>query len=82
MVNHPGVVSRFMSENSTSWPAKMIIAEQTYLGDLNADIDLSEVKNIHEGKKNMEAIQAYINVLGSTIEIETEKAEPGEYFTD
>ena len=82
MVNHPGVVSRFMSENSTSWPAKMVIAEQTYLGDLNSGINLSEVKNIHEGKKNMEAIQAYINVLGSTIEIDTEKAKPGEYYTD
>ena len=60
----------------------MVIAEQTYLGDPNSGINLSEVKNIHEGKKNMEAIQAYINVLGSTIEIDTEKADPGEYYTD
>lgn len=82
MVNHPGVVSRFMSENSTSWPAKMVIAEQTYLGDPNEAIDLSEVKNIHDGKKNMEIIQAYINVLGSRIEIKTKKAEPGGYYTD
>lgn len=82
MVNHPGVISRFMSENSTSWPAKMVIAEQTYLGDPNKDIDLSEVPNIHAGKKNMEAIQGYINVLGSHIRIVSEKAPKGEYFTD
>ena len=82
MVNHPGVVSRFMSENSTSWAAKMVIAEQTYMGDPNDEIDISEVGNVHKGKKNMEAIQAYFNVLGSHIVIETEKAEPGEYFED
>lgn len=82
MVNHPAVIARFMSENSTSWAAKMLIAEQTYMGDPDDEVDISEVDNIHKGKKNMEAIQAYINVLGSTFEIDVEKAKNGEMFED
>lgn len=81
-VNHPEVVARYMSENSTSWPAKMVIAEQTYMGEPNTEIDLSEIGNIHEGKKNMEVIQAYLNVLGTRYVFDVEKAKPGEYFED
>jgi hypothetical protein len=69
-----------MTENSTSWKAKMTMAEQIYLGEVEDDLDISEIEC--DGKKNVEAIDAYNNVLGSKIVMEVETAEDGEYFTD
>lgn len=80
MTNHPTIVARLMSENSTSWPAKMVIAEQLYMGELDDDVDLEEAGNLYRGKKNMELINAYMNVLSSQIDIEFEMAPEGEYF--
>ena len=37
---------------------------------------------LYSGKKNMEAISAYANVLGDEIEIEIEDAPDGEWFED
>lgn len=82
MVNHPAAVARFMTENSTSWPVKMIMAEQLYLGNPDEDLELSEVEGETSGKKNMEAITAYAGVLSTEIIIETEEAPEGEYFED
>lgn len=81
MINHPAAIANYMMENSTSWPAKMIMAEHNYFDDLGSDtMDMSEVE--FTGKKNLEAIAAHINVLGSKIEMEYEEAPEGEYFTD
>lgn len=80
MCKHPKAVADFMMENSTSWEAKMRIAEYNYLEDLEDDLDITDVEFI--GKKNVEAIDAYNNVLGSKIMIEVEHAPDGEYFTD
>lgn len=80
MCNHPRAIATFMTENSTSWEAKMRMAEQNYLGDLEEDLDVSAVE--FTGKKNVEAIDAYNNVLGSKIVMEVETAPDGEWFTD
>jgi DNA-directed RNA polymerase beta subunit len=80
MCNHPKAIANFMTENSTSWKAKMTMAEQIYLGEVEDDLDISEIEC--DGKKNVEAIDAYNNVLGSKIVMEVETAEDGEYFTD
>lgn len=49
MVDHPDAVAAFMTENSTSWPAKMIMAEHNYLGDLDImnayDLDEDEMED-------------------------------------
>lgn len=117
MVNHPAAISDFMTENSTSWPAKMTMAEQDYLGSPEIydyceipDEDEIEItlpdeeelgqegfhdyamnlmqaiteKNgsIKSGKKNLEQIEAYLNVLGCEIEMEVETAEDGKWFED
>ena len=80
MCNHPKAIATFMTENSTSWEAKMRMAEQNYLGDLEEDLDVSAVE--FTGKKNVEAIDAYNNVLGSKIVMEVETAPDGEWFID
>lgn len=80
MINHPAAVAHYMTENSTSWPAKMVMAEQNYLGDLDGDVDMSEID--FSGKKNQEAIGAYANMLDTEIVVETEEAPEGEYFED
>lgn len=53
--------------------------------EINELINNSLVENIgvvNSSRKNMEQIIAYLNVLGSDIEIETETAPDGEYFED
>ena len=101
MINYPKMVADFMTENSTSWQAKMVMAEKSYLADIgeyhfpideeetdDEDIDafvdsfLAETDNPNTGKKNMEAIEAYMNVLGSEIDMEVEDAPDGEWFYD
>lgn len=101
MINYPKMVADFMTENSTSWQAKMVMAEKSYLADIGEyhfpideeetdeeDIDafvdsfLAETDNPNTGKKNMEAIEAYMNVLGSEIDMEVEDAPDGEWFYD
>ena len=101
MINYPKMVADFMTENSTSWQAKMVMAEKSYLADIGEyhfpiddeetdeeDIDafvdsfLAETDNPNTGKKNMEAIEAYMNVLGSEIDMEVEEAPDGEWFYD
>lgn len=80
MVNHPAVVARYMLENSTSWLAKVQMAEQTYLGDPDAELQMQDIEL--GGKKNLEAIAAYNNMLDTELVIETEDPEPGETFYD
>lgn len=80
MCKHPKAVANFMTENSTSWEAKMRMAEQSALGDLDDDLVLTEVE--FTGKKNVEAIDAYNNILGSKIVMEVETAAEGEWFID
>lgn len=97
MVNHPAAVAAFMTENSTSWPAKVMMAEHNYLGDVDHEYEFDDdgsdpesylkelLENdslLYSGKKNMEAISAYANILGDEIEIELEEAEDGEWFED
>ena len=45
------------------------------------DMPMMEDLNIG-GKKNLEAIAAYNNVLGAKIEMDIEEAPDGEYFED
>lgn len=80
MINHPSAVADFMMENSTSYPMKEAISEQAYLGDPEEDINVEDVEVT--SKKNAQWIAAYLNVLGTEIVIDTEKAPPGEYFED
>lgn len=80
MTNHPAAIADYMCESSTSWPTKMLMAEQTYMGDLEEDVDLSEVE--FTGKKNKEQIDAYANILSSRIVIDVEEAPEGEWFED
>lgn len=80
MVNHPAAVADYMCESSTSWPAKMVLAEQTYMGDPDEDVDMSEID--FNGKKNMEQITAYTNILSMRPVFELEEAPDGEWFTD
>lgn len=98
MVNHPAAVAAFMTENSTSWPAKVMMAEHNYLGDIDLTYEFEDEEDVdaeaylkelmendtllYSGKKNMEAISAYANVLGDEIEIEIEDAPDGEWFED
>lgn len=98
MVNHPAAVAAFMTENSTSWPAKVMMAEHNYLGELDLTYEFEDEEDVdaeaylkelmendsllYSGKKNMEAISAYANVLGDEIEIEIEEADDGEWFED
>ena len=80
MCRHPKAIADFMSENSTSWEAKMRMAEYNYLGDLEEDLDITGIE--FSGKKNVQAIDAYNNVLGTRIVMEVETAPDGEYFED
>lgn len=80
MVNHPAMIADFMVENSTSFEAKLALSEQIYLGDPDEEISIDSVPIT--GKKNTEWIQGIINVLGTDIEIETERAPEGEWFYD
>ena len=98
MVNHPAAVADFMTENSTSLEAKMASAEEHYLGDLTTDeYDLNQFELADEdreslitedpivicsGKKNIEQIDAYLNVLGTRIVSDVETAEGDEWFED
>lgn len=80
MVPHPAAVARYMLENSTSWPAKVQMAEQTYLGDPEMEIVMGDVE--FAGKKNLEAIGAYNNILDTELVIEVEEAPEGQWFYD
>lgn len=80
MVNHPAAVARYMLENSTSWMAKVQMAEQTYLGDPDAELSMKDIEFV--GKKNLEAISAYNYMLDTELLIDLEEAPPGEYFYD
>lgn len=80
MVNHPAAVARYMLENSTSWMAKVQMAEQTYLGDPDAELSMKDIE--FAGKKNLEAIAAYNNMLDTELRIVLEEAPPGEVFYD
>lgn len=83
MVNHPAGIAAFMTENSTSWEAKMRMAERDYLMDPDEEAEMPSMEELDiGGKKNMEAISAYNNVLGAKIEMDIEEASDGEYFTD
>lgn len=80
MVNHPAAVARYMLENSTSWMAKVQMAEQTYLGDPDAELSMKDIEFV--GKKNLEAISAYNYMLDTELLIDLEEAPPDEYFYD
>ena len=80
MVNHPAAIADFMAENSTSWNAKVHMAEQISLNEPDNEIDMTGVKL--NGRKNMELISSYLNVMGTKIEMEVEEAPEGEWFTD
>ena len=80
MVNHPAAIADFMAENSTSWNAKVHMAEQISLNEPDNEIDMTGVKL--NGRKNMELISSYLNVMGTKIEMEVEEAPKGEWFTD
>jgi len=80
MTNHPKVCADFIVENSTSFEAKMRMAEHQYLGDLDEDLDITGME--FSGQKNIEAIDAYNYMFGARIRLEVEEAKPGEYFTD
>ena len=83
MVNHPAGIAAFMVQNSTSWEAKMRMAERDYLMDITDEEDLPMMEDLNiGGKKNLEAIAAYNNVLGAKIEMDIEEAPDGEYFED
>lgn len=79
MVNHPAAIADFMTENSTSWPAKMLMAEHNYLDDPDSEMDMSEAE--FTGRKNLEAIGAYNNILDAHIRMEVETSDEAE-FTD
>ena len=80
MVNHPACIADFMMENSTSYEAKLALSKQLYLNDPDEEVDMTGV--VMKGKKNIEWIEALINVLGTHIEVETETAPEGEWFYD
>ena len=80
MVNHPAAVADYMMENSTSFEAKLAVSEQNYLGLPDVDINIDNI--VMKGKKNIEWMSAYLNVLGTEIAVEVEEAEEGEYFVD
>jgi len=80
MVNHPAMIASYMCESSTSWLAKVLMAEQTYMGDLEEDVDLSMIE--FAGKKSKEQIDAYSNILSAQVVIDVEEAPEGEWFED
>ena len=80
MVDSPAAIAAYMTENSTSFEAKLEISKQGYTGDPESDIDMSDMT--FTGKKNIEWIDAMISVLGTDIIIETEEAPEGEWFED
>lgn len=92
MVNHPAVIAAYMSENSTSFDAKLYVAEHLYYdipmsddGELEPVEDAEEMtraKVFIQGKKNIEWISAYLNFLGSRLIMDVEKAPEGEWFED
>ena len=75
-----------------------MMAEHNYLGDIDLTYEFEDEEDVdaeaylkelmendtllYSGKKNMEAISAYANVLGDEIEIEIEDAPDGEWFED
>jgi len=78
MCNHPAAVADFMTENSTSYEAKLALARHEYMGNFDEEADMSEV--VMTSKKNVELITAYIEPLGTEIELEIETAPDDEYF--
>ena len=61
----------------------MRMAERDYLMDPDEEAEMPSMEELDiGGKKNMEAISAYNNVLGAKIEMDIEEAPDGEYFTD
>lgn len=80
MCNHPAVVADFMMENSTSYEAKLAIAEHEYLGDPEEEIDMEDIEV--SSKKNVEWIAAYLEPLGTEIEMVIDTAPEGEYFDE
>ncbi len=82
MVKHPAAISEFMAEYSTSFAAKLSIADQLYLKDPETSVTMNDITDIYDGKKNMQQILAYCAMLGTTIKIETEDAPDGELFED
>ena len=80
MVNHPACIADFMMENSTSYEAKLALSEQLYMNDPEEEIDMDGV--VMKGKKNIEWIEAMVNVLGTHIEVNSEAAPDGEWFYD
>ena len=79
MVPHPAAIADFMMENSTSFDAKLELSDHIYLDDPDED-DEEGIDVALSGKKNIEWISAYLNVLGTEIDIKTEEAPPGEHF--
>ena len=96
MVNHPAAIADFMTENSTSFNAKLAQAERSYLVDEYGDMDEEDLELVDpmellqstfddidmSGKKNLEWISAYLSVLGTEIVMDVETAPEGEYFYD
>lgn len=82
MCNHPAAIADFMMENSTSYSAKLALAEHSYLGDPEEDIELDVDEVEVSGKKNVEWIAAYLQPVGTEIKMEIEKAKEGEWFYD
>lgn len=80
MVNHPACIADFMMENSTSYEAKLALSEQLYMNDPEDEINMDGV--VMKGKKNIEWIEAMVNVLGTHIEVNSEAAPDGEWFYD
>ena len=80
MVNHPAAIADFMMENSTSFEAKLEFSEKNYLSDPEEEVEVDNI--MLSGKKNIEWISAYLNVLGSEIVIDSEEAPPGETYED
>lgn len=80
MVNHPACIADFMMENSTSYEAKLELSKQLYLNDPEDEVVMDGV--VMKGKKNIEWIEALINVLGTHIEVSSEDAKDGECFYD
>lgn len=80
MTNHPAMIADFMTENSTSYNAKLESSANNYLGDPEDDNEIDRPEDT--GKKNMQQIQGHIFTLGTRIVIDYEKAKDGEYFTD
>lgn len=78
MCNHSQAIADYMAEASTSWGAKVELARQGFLGD--PDEPIVSPEEVSKGKKNIEYIEAYTNILGSKFNIEVERAPEGEEF--